>query len=310
MANEVTSVAPLSLLAEYPVAGIQGGNLSGLTRCGGQWWTLSDRDDALLYQLEPGPDVWQAQPVPFKVSLPPPSDLPAPLLMKAQLAAPLRGGHLDFEGLGCDGLGQHYLISEATGALLQLDVQRQQGQWLKQATEVIHQGREHGLLQRFNALYEGLAVAPDGQQLWLAAERQERGLLRLVRQDNGQWRCPPSGCVLMFDEDLPPLTLAQWQRDFAGLSYFSGALFTLERSALRLCRRDPQSGAVHRCWSYAAVAREAKRVYPDQPFVAEALWIDDSGAWIGLDNNKRPRQDGEARPIIWHFAVPAAGWNE
>ena len=41
---------------------------------------------------------------------------------------------------------------------------------------------------------------------------------------------------------------------------------------------------------------------------AEALWLDEHGAFIGLDNNRQARLDGEDRPVIWHFAAPAGGW--
>ncbi|MGH8354420.1 MAG: DNA topoisomerase IV, partial [Pseudomonas sp.] len=48
----------------------------------------------------------------------------------------------------------------------------------------------------------------------------------------------------------------------------------------------------------------------DKPFgVAEALWLDAEGAWIGFDNAGHARGDGERRPFVWRFAAPAGGWG-
>ena len=42
----------LKLLAEHPVDGMRGGNLSGLAVCGKDLWTVSDRDDDRIYRLD------------------------------------------------------------------------------------------------------------------------------------------------------------------------------------------------------------------------------------------------------------------
>ncbi|MNJ52417.1 hypothetical protein D3C77_477510 [compost metagenome] len=98
-------------------------------------------------------------------------------------------------------------------------------------------------------------------------------------------------------------------RDFADLALFNDKLFTLERNAHRICRRDPVRAKVERCWSYAEGALVEPRLY-SQPFgLAEALVIDAEGAWIGLDNNSATRKDGESRPIVWRFAAPTGGWS-
>ncbi len=48
------TVPELKLVSEHPVDGMRGGNLSGLALCGGELWTVSDRDDDLLYRLGGG----------------------------------------------------------------------------------------------------------------------------------------------------------------------------------------------------------------------------------------------------------------
>jgi len=140
----------------------------------------------------------------------------------------------------------------------------------------------------------------------------QRGLVAIERQQS-VWACGPR-CVLFSEagvEMQPPQIpdARPVSRDFADLAWFDGKLFTLERNAYRICRRDADSGQVERCWSFAADALTEPRRY-DQLFgVAEALVVDAEGAWIGLDNNEGARADGERRPIVWRFAAPAGGWS-
>ncbi|MNH15932.1 hypothetical protein D3C79_755580 [compost metagenome] len=155
-------------------------------------------------------------------------------------------------------------------------------------------------------------MSPAGDRIWLAAERERRGLLLINRQQT-TWNCG-NGCVLLSEAgvEMQPPQMAKPRpvaRDFADLALFNDKLFTLERNAYRICRRDAQTAKVERCWSFAADALAEPRRY-SQPFgLAEALVIDDKGAWIGLDNNGATRQDGESRPIVWRFAAPAGGWS-
>ncbi|MNH30875.1 hypothetical protein D3C79_911920 [compost metagenome] len=134
-----------------------------------------------------------------------------------------------------------------------------------------------------------------------------------IERQQSVWTCGRS-CVLLSEagvEMQPPQmpNARALSRDFADLAWFEGKLFTLERNAYRICRRDADSGKVERCWSFAADALVDARRY-DQPFgLAEALVIDAKGAWIGLDNNFGSRADGEARPIVWRFEAPEGGWS-
>ncbi|MCF5636963.1 DNA topoisomerase IV, partial [Pseudomonas syringae] len=52
----------LKLQSEHPVEGMVGGNLSGLAMCYGRLWTVSDRDDNLLYSLDVSENTWKAEP--------------------------------------------------------------------------------------------------------------------------------------------------------------------------------------------------------------------------------------------------------
>ncbi|MGV8843093.1 MAG: esterase-like activity of phytase family protein [Pseudomonas sp.] len=306
------SLEELALLAERPVAGMAAGNLSGLAWCNEALWAVSDREDGRLYRLENSADetVLQARAELFSAPAAPASRQPVGLRARTWLTNLVRGGELDFEGLSCDAQGNRYLVSEAHTAVLQLPVFGAPS-WLALPSSLLRQARASGLLLQFNAGIEGVAVDPTGQRLWLAAERQSRGLLALHREQ-ANWHCN-GGCVLLSEggQQAPPAQLdsrAQ-PRSFSALAFFDDKLFTLERQAYRICRRQPDTGVVERCWSFAGEALTEARRY-DQPYgMAEALWLDNDGAWIGLDNGGHARADGEIRPIVWRFAAPETGWS-
>lgn len=301
----------LKLLAEHPVEGMRGGNLSGMAQCGGELWAVSDRDDDVLYRLETAATVWQAEALALEVPEVPDSGLPWGLRSRTWASGYVRGGQLDFEGLSCDAAGNRYLVSEAHAAILQVPPAGSPN-WLKISPSLVRQARASGMLLHFNALIEGLAVSPEGDRIWLAAERERRGLLMIQRQQT-LWDCR-GGCVLLSEagSEMQPAQFPdarEVSRDFSDLALFKGKLFTLERNAYRVCRREPATGEVERCWSFAAEALTESRRYSQAFGLAEALVIDAEGAWIGVDNNNGVRNDGEKRPIVWRFAAPQGGWS-
>lgn len=301
----------LKLAGEYPLAGMPSGNLSGLAWCGETLWGVSDRDDDRLYRLTREDGLLQAEAQTFAAPPPPASALPWGMRMRNWAAGLLRGGKHDFEGLSCDAQGNRYLASETHAAVLQV-TPAGDAQWLNLPSSLVRQARASGMLLHFNQGFEGIAVDPGGERLWLAAEQRRRGVAVLHRQGNS-WRCSGS-CVLLSEsgsEPSPPAIGGHTAPlDFSGLAFFGEKLFTLERQAHRICRRTPGSGEVERCWSFAAEALSDARRYPTKYGQAEALWIDQRGAWIGVDNGSLARADGEQRPIVWHFAAPARGWGQ
>ncbi|MBX9406719.1 esterase-like activity of phytase family protein [Pseudomonas baetica] len=301
----------LRLLSEHPVEGLRGGNLSGLAMCGNELWTVSDRDDDQIYRLNTADQVWQAETVRIDVPKVPDSGLPWGLSSRNWAASFIRGGDLDFEGITCDSAGNRYIVSEGHAAVLQVPVNGP-ANWLKISPMMVREARASGMLLHFNAIFEGLAINPAGDQMWLAAERQSRGLLKIKRQQT-VWDCD-GRCVLLSEsgKEMQPPQFPKAKavdRDFSDISLFNGKLFTLERNAFQVCRRDAQTAKVERCWSYAAELLQANRQYSQSYGLEEALIVDAEGAWIGVDNNFGPRADGEVRPVVWRFAAPDGGWS-
>lgn len=301
----------LRVLSGHVIDGMRGGNLSGLAQCGNDLWAVSDRDDDQIYRLDTRESVWQAQTVRIDVPPVPDSGLPWGLKSRAWGASFVRGGDLDFEGITCDSAGNRYIVSEGHAAVLQVPPTGP-ATWLKISPMMVREARARGLLLQFNALFEGLAINPAGDQMWLAAERKGRGLLMIKRKQT-LWDCD-GGCVLLSEagmemqpEQFPRARAVS--RDFSDLSLFNGKLFTLERNAYQICRRDPQTARVERCWSYAAELLQENRRYPQDYGLEEALIVDAEGAWIGVDNNFGARADGEVRPVVWRFAAPDGGWS-
>ena len=311
MTVSAQSAPELRLLSAHAVEGMRGGNLSGLAQCGKDLWSVSDRDDEQIYLLDTRESVWQAEAVRIDVPAVPDSGLPWGLRSRTWAASLARGGDLDFEGITCDNAGNRYIVSESHGAVLQVPPTGP-ASWLKISPMLIREARASGLLLKFNALFEGLAISPEGDKLWLAAERESRGLLLIKRQQT-LWDCD-GGCVLLSEAvmDMQPAQFPGARavpRDFADLSLFDGKLFTLERNVFEICRRDAQTAKVERCWSYAAEALQENRRYPQAFGLEEALIVDADGAWIGIDNNNGIRADGEVRPIVMRFAAPEGGWS-
>lgn len=307
---DAPALEELKLLGEHPVAGMEAGNLSGLAWCGDALWAVSDRDDDRLYRLDTSAGVWQAEVERFVAPPAPVMPLPWGLRMRAWVSGLVRGGHLDFEGITCDAKGNRYLVSESRAAVLQVPPAAD-AQWLALPAGMVRQARASGMLLHFNSQFEGIAIDPLGERLWLAAEKERRGLV-VVHHRRATWRCE-GGCVLLSEggQEASPQALggALAPVDFAGLAFHEENLFTLERQAHRICRRTPVSGDVEHCWSFAAEALTDARRYPLTYGVAEALWVDAEGAWVGVDNGGHGRGDGDTRPMVWRFAAPAGGWG-
>ena len=308
----------LRMLSEHPVDGMRGGNLSGLAKCGEDLWTISDRDDDQIYKLDTRATEWKAEAV--LIDIPPvPQDSGRTLAMKTQsfFRSLVGNGALDFEGITCDSGQNRYILSETYSAILKISPTGGTA-WLPISSRMLTTVRDAGLATHANALFEGLVVTGLlGSEIWLAGERQKRGLVKIKRRlavpVDYTWYCF-IGCVLMAEEGLAPQP-PQFpgsrlvERDFSDIALFNKKLFLLDRNAFKVCRHEMLTGQQERCWSFAADALVPHRQYSSRHGLTEALLVDADGAWIGVDNNFATRADGESRPVVWRFAAPEGGWD-
>lgn len=310
----------LKLATEYAVDNMPDGNLSGIAQCGDELLAISDRSDTQLYKLIKQSANGQANKLSIltaqaEVFVPPavPTDaLPMWGGLTNLGIAMVRGGAYDYEGISCDTEGNRYIVSEAYLAVLKIPKQGRP-EWLELPDYLWQQAKQQGLLLKINQMLEGIAISPDGQRLWLAAERNKRGILAVQFNVKDGWQCSNQQCVLLVegDKEAFPKQFRRKNRvdlrDFSDLVFYKEKLFTLERGAFRVCRRNLK-GAVEQCWSFAEEGLQPQRQYKAYG-MPEALWVDETGAWIGLDNDSaNKRLDGEGRPIVWRFDAPEDGW--
>lgn len=304
------AIPELHLLQEYIVDGVEEGNLSGLSYCQQQFFTVSDRVDDKIYQLHFDPESSVVSAVAVALSIQNEVQRALPVTAREMAIGYWRRGLYDFEGISCDAQGNAYLISESMHALLQVTPDRR-GYWQPLPETLFEQAKRFGLLQQFNAGFEGVAVNEDASQIWLAAEREVRGLFQLKQTEQG-WRCAEP-CLLLHENQFVPAVLFandfRISQDFSDLTWYQGKLYSLERAQHQICRRSSDTGEAEQCWSFVETALQPERRYPGQKYgMAEGLWLDQRGAWVVLDNNQQARIDGERRPIIWHFALPEGAW--
>ncbi|MBN3859514.1 DNA topoisomerase IV [Neisseriaceae bacterium PsAf] len=299
----------LVLISAKPVNDMPLGNLSGITFCQNKWLVVSDKDDEYIYHLTEKDFYYQAK----KMALPAMPGLnnlsELSILEKKQLLN--SQDNLDFEGIFCDKEGSVYLVSELTSQVLRITPDFCQSNWLKLSENWLNEAKRVNFLTVPNAKLEGITLDPGGQKIWMAAERENRGII-FLEKISGQWIC--RDCVLLSEDvmGVSPKLLGSKELplDFSDIFYYQGKLFTLERLQHQICRRDSRSARVEKCWRFEnSVLQNENYQYAQYSFgQAEALWLNKNEVWIGLDNNNMRRNDGEDRPIIYRFKAPKKGW--
>src|SRR5690606_6621878 len=114
-----------------------------------------------------------------------------------------------------------------------------------------------GFLQQFNGESEGLVKV--GDDFWVALERDPRGLLKLSAGDQVGWdfRTIPA---------VGGLDFRGRSEDLAGLATYDGALFTLERNAFAVCRRNFDNLRAEWCIHYRDIEEGPNYVYRETSF--------------------------------------------
>lgn len=274
---------------------------SGLAYCQGQLLMIADNQDQHIFEIHPEAEEDQRVTV-YKTleNIPsaPQAPLPWSILLEQQFSALFSQKTYDWEAISCDDQAKIWLASERFIALLKVS---QQGDlsWLE--TDIYTKGHAAGLFQVNNGFIEGMAwQAPN--RLFIAAERQERGIL--VAEIKNQTQAEISQV-----QALPASALAEQAKrsaDFSDLWLEADALYTLERNHFAVCRRTLTSYEVERCWSYDAIENSADYRYPENNYgIAEGLARIGKQLFIVVDNNQKKRlKTGQTDAMLFIYNLP------
>lgn len=216
---------------------------------------------------------------------------------------PPRGGPMDFEGIAVDSENNFLLASEYHHRVLKVTPSGK-AQWITPNLKTY--AEPEGLLKRFNAGLEGIAILDDGSLL-LAAEREDRGLIKVPTASSGDaiQVFPIPGT--RFRSALP-----FWRMpDFSGLARDGENLYGLFRNAhllveLRLSEEGADEG--DRAWSYGFIENDPQYAYIEERFgQAEGLAVSGDMVYLIFDNNQGPRlkDHNDHRPQLIIARIPA-----
>lgn len=290
----------LELVRSIPLSGASGLEPSGLTSCMGELLTISDKHDMTLYRIQLDGVSANLEEARHLTHIPEPPSPPLPWHQKIQRwFSSLLYSKYDWEGVACDSNNDIYLLSESNVAVLRVTPSGK-SEWLDMPLYAA--ARQAGLLQRFNAFVEGIALS-HGSMI-IAAERDPRGLMSASVHD-GQWTIDHAERSV--DSGLPAPTSDQRSSDFADLYADDRHLYMLERNHSAICRRNLDSFALEYCWSYAHVENAPELRYKDSRYgVAEGMTIHQGSLYVIVDNNRGARMQApdDTQPVLFQFIIP------
>jgi len=271
--------------------------LSGLAWCDNRLYAISDKTN-VIYRID-----WkenEASVVPFK-ELPAIPERQIEYSGLARIINRIAGKGFDWEDVACVD-ERFYLLSERKNAVL--EVAGDKARWLPLGWyAAMHR---QGYLNRYNAMVEGLARIDDDH--WLVAmEREPRGLIFLTRREGTRWRA--TAFALGNEQDLK---FRADNPDVSALAIWNGALYTLERNAQAVCRRDLAHFRALSCYSYAAQENHPRYRYADDRYgMAEGLAIDSRWIYIVFDNNDSSFAIDplDRRALLLRIPIPAP-WRD
>ncbi len=269
---------PLKLKAALPIESSVGDlELSGLALYQNTLYSVSDDHGDMIFKLTIEPDKVIAEPF---------------LRFEKPALRP------DFEGIVCDSAGNFYIISESECRIFFVSHDGKTTKWLTPSFE--EQAKAAGLLQKFNAYPEGLALRTP-THFYVAAEHSPRGLIELQTE-------PFQTTFYVCDYTAIPLREKRVP-DFADLYYENHRLFALARNAEAVVELSIERDSVFEktCWSFQQAVSHDSLQYGSMRFgLAEGLTMDSSSIYIVYDTNgeTRNRSAGDKRPMFFIFERP------
>lgn len=272
-------------------------DLSGLSWCNNQLITVSDKIDDTVFHIEFKDN---------KASLTPllTFEATSPNIDYSIWSHPLyyfqswfHKDFLDFEGISCQ-QDSIYLVSERKNKILAITSDTTQ--WLD--INWYQQAYDAGYLQTHNAHIEGITFGDD-EQIFLAIERQPRGLITIKDAFSSQ-----SKTLLQPIPEAPSLSFRKNSKDVAGLDYTDQLLWTLERNASAICARETISLKPTLCISYRHIDKQTAFSYQDTEYgTAEGLAVASDAIYIIFDNNRKGRLQNpqDTRALLLKLKKPS-----
>lgn len=269
---------PLKLKAALPVESSVGDlELSGLALYQNALYSVCDDHGDLIFKLTIEPDKVIAEPF---------------LRFEKPSLRP------DFEGIVCDSVGNFYIISESECRIFFVSHDGKIAKWLTPSFE--EQAKAAGLLQKFNAYPEGLALLTP-THFYVGAEHSPRGLIDLQLD-------PLAMKFYVCDYTALPLREKRVP-DFSDLYYEDGRLFGLARNAEAVVELSIERDSVFEktCWSFQQAVSHDSLKYGEMRFgLAEGLAMDSAYVYVVYDTNGETRNfsRGDKRPMFFIFERP------
>lgn len=210
-----------------------------------------------------------------------------------------------WEGLACDYAGDElYLVGERGTEILRYARLTGEFEWL--APGLGSEAQQLGFHTKENAGAEGIAV--NGDCLFIAMEREPRGLLAL-RKETGGWGMETALKILPLQ---PPCgEMCDLNLDLSDVLASGDHIYTLQRMEHLICRRRQDDFSADRCWSYALSEHAPQNEFDRQRQefgLAEGIAVRGDEILLVLDNNGGARHqvgESDTRPLLLVLSLPA-----
>jgi len=271
-------------------------NLSGLDVCNGKLLTVSDKKDDYIYEIKISGD--QAYLIKNKhIEAPKRNASGYSTLHKIIYSAEslVLGDFNDWEGISCYE-SDIYLVSERKNSILHIS--NVKTDWL--TAEFYESGIKTKYFNSYNASIEGISVI-NKHEIFLMIERNPRGIAHLNQSDIGLWSVefnPLKNLGLNYIND---------SYDVAGVAVYGEYMYTLERNAYAVCKRELYNTNEGNCLSYEYIALDKNNSYTDEEYgLGEGIAIDEKYIYIVFDNNNshKYKDSTDYRAILLRIARP------
>ncbi|PIE01946.1 MAG: hypothetical protein CSA81_09365 [Acidobacteria bacterium] len=278
---------PLELISVLPIES-QGRkmDLSALTLVDGELYTLSDKENGVIYRL-----AFQENHL---------------VLLPYRDCGFSREVDYDFEGLTADDQGNFFMISERQSRVMCMPADGSPCHWVIPSLK--REANKKNLLKLANGGFEGIAYL--GNDLFVAcAERNERGLVswRIDRENPDRVQ----DLIVVNGENTTYGKVKHRSLDLSGLCFYKGKLLAIHRNnSLVSVISGYREGCFveEKAWSYWHVEYEPEYRFKDKRYgLAEGIAIDDDRIYLVLDPNRdsREKYPDDYRSLLFVFKKPA-----